>query len=115
MNECSSPLPDGQLCLEDDQCVNHCDGLVCGACGNDAECAVGQYCLGKYDCIKLKQRQAKLCILGIFHLWRTSVQMYAASHACLIQLADRMDRLVASAKEDFLTENARIESIFRSR
>ena len=49
MNECSTPLTDGKLCAEDKDCVNNkCDGFVCGACGDDADCAAGQYCQWKY-------------------------------------------------------------------
>jgi len=48
MNKCSSPLANGELCSEDSDCINnHCDGFVCGACGEDADCGEGQYCMWK--------------------------------------------------------------------
>ena len=43
------PLKDGELCAEDKDCLNNnCDGFVCGACGDDEDCAAGQYCQWKY-------------------------------------------------------------------
>ena len=49
MNECSTPLTDGKFCAEDKDCVNNkCDGFVCGACGDDADCTAGQFCQSMY-------------------------------------------------------------------
>ena len=44
---CSSPQPNGQICLESKECQNSCSLGVCSECTKDSDCQVGEFCRNK--------------------------------------------------------------------